>query len=131
MGKYKMFSDLSQDSKNKIYIMIFFIILLVIFLIYLVLRYRYAKKNEPVIVYNKTPFNEKKNLRPKNITKSSEGIQTTYSTWLYINNAPENAEWNKSFKAPKIIISQGYSPALGIIPHSNKLILGVTCGCKY
>ena len=79
-----MFSDLTQDSKDKIYIMIFFIILLLIFLIYLVLRYRYAKKNEPVIVYNKTPFNEKKNLREKKFTKSREGIQTTNSTCLYI-----------------------------------------------
>lgn len=126
-----MFSELSESMKTKIHIMVFFIILLLIIIFYLIKKYLYAKKYEPVLVYQKTPFSDKKKLNMKKVEKSLEGIQVTYSTWLYINNAPENAAWNKSFKAPKVIISQDYSPAIAIIPFSNKLIFGVTSSCQY
>lgn len=124
------FSELSESMKTKIYEMAFLVILLIMLIIYLIYRYIYAKENEPVLVWNRTPFNDTKILKSKKIKKSKNGIQLTYSMWLYINNAPENAGWNKSFKAPKTIISQGYSPAIALIPFTNKLIFGITSSCQ-
>ena len=125
-----MFSE-NDSSKIFKYKLILLILVILLIITYLYVNYKYAKKNEPILVYNKTLFNDNKKLRPVNIEKSKEGIQLTYNLWFYIKNAPENAAWNSSFKSPKVILSQGYSPAIAIIPFSNKLIFGITSACQY
>ena len=120
-----------SENSSKKYQIILLILVILLIITYLIVKYRYAKKYEPILVYNKTVFNDKKNLRPVSIKKSKEGIQLTYNLWLYIKNAPENASWNSSFKGPKVILSQGYSPAIALIPFSNKLIFGITSACQY
>ena len=125
-----MFSE-NDASKIFRYKLVLLIVIILLIIAYLYLNYRYAKVNEPVIIYNKTFLNDKKKLRPINIKKSKEGIQLSYNIWLYVQNAPENAAWNSSIKAPKVILSQGYSPAIALIPFTNKLILGITSACQY
>jgi hypothetical protein len=57
---------------------------------------------------------------------SSIGIKFTFSLWLYINNIPENARWNSSYRYKKNIIKKYGSPDITYIPYTNTLIVEIS-----
>ena len=69
-----------------------------------------------------------KHYNYKMLPESKTGTKYTLSFWLYINNLPENSNWNTNYKFEKGIISHFGAPNVYYIPKDN--IVRVKVGYK-
>lgn len=75
---------------------------------------------------NRLDIKETKFISNIKLPPSNIGIKFTYSLWLYINNIPENALWNTSYKYKKNIIKKYGSPNIKYIPFTNTLVIEIS-----
>jgi len=104
------------------------IVLLIV--IYLIFRwYQYYKTNEPMVIDDPTSSTSTKVISGDKVPLSSNGVEFTYSFWIYVR------DWSKNLGTPKCVMYRGSgnsannkvaSPSIWLYPNENKLMIRVS-----
>ena len=116
---------LEKMKENKKILILSSIVILSIIVLYLLSKqYEYKKTYEPILIRD---IHDIKLYRIDNslIKKSDEGIQYSYSFWLYLDNVSGSEHWKNNYYTDKVIFKKGYSPIVYYNPKHNKIKIGI------
>tara|TARA_Y100001970_G_C14242059_1_gene865533 strand:+ start:3499 stop:4188 length:690 start_codon:yes stop_codon:yes gene_type:complete len=118
-----MIQDILRKNK-KIVILSSVVILSIVILYLLSKQYEYKNTYEPILirdVHNIKLYRVDDSV----IKKANEGIQYSYSFWLYIDNISGSEHWKDNYYTDKVIFKKGYSPIVYYNPKENNIKIGI------